>query len=797
MKGSYKIFIYILVICGAILMLLPFAWMVDTSFKASSEVSTWPPQWTTKNAAASFPFKTNIQKKSSGSGIDLSSLSLSEFKNFSALLSERTGDNTLVLELDDDPIRRGEIELIVLNEQQNSAHYSVSINDVESESFLKEFYDYKDIPEEYFMINEIESENIEKFLDEYFYLSEYSSAGFARRIIFVSEIDGLLNNLQKVIESSIYNPFKELPIDSEETVNIKTEIKDKLSEETSDLIEIIPLTKENMLLFRKGEKNVLSEQEFDEILELLKAVDQSISKSFNNIFPYLENVIPEEDKFLNLAMSQFNKVYSNNLEKSVYEWENLAKQYLLVKNFYFRQQIQQIEDIEIVGRIRTNEEVYKSLLGEIELWDIPVEIKKEIENRINANNILNSNNIFLDLVDGIIIEKIKNLDEDYRDIFSSINEKINLIKSSIYLLENDELKEEIEEFYSNKGNYSEFKNLLTSLSKETGQSFVYGQVLSEFDILSSSLGNNSFMEIIFERWNQIEWIGRFSKLFSDSLSELDLTQKPEEVEKVYYRGRLSDLNKSFEIVFDDISAVWFKDDTSYGRVNFNAGEVFLNFWQNYVDAWNAAPFGRYYLNTVFVAVTTTVLEIIFAAMAAFAFAKMDFFGKKFIFSLFLATMMVPGEVLLVPNFITLTNLGWVDTYYALIVPWVVSVFAIFLLRQHFMTIPDELYDAAKIDGMNKWKFLWGVMVPLSKPAIITGALLKFVGSWNSFLWVLIITKSPEYRTLPVGLQNFSSATGTEYNLLMSAATFSIIPVVILFLITQKYFIAGISRSGLK
>ncbi|RAM61078.1 ABC transporter permease [Mesotoga sp. SC_3PWM13N19] len=197
------------------------------------------------------------------------------------------------------------------------------------------------------------------------------------------------------------------------------------------------------------------------------------------------------------------------------------------------------------------------------------------------------------------------------------------------------------------------------------------------------------------------------------------------------------------------------------------------------------------------AMVTTFVEIIFAAMAAFAFAKMDFFGKNLLFTLFLATMMVPGEVLLVPNYITLTALGWVDSYYALIVPWVVSVFAIFLLRQHFMTIPNELYDAAMIDGLSKWRFLWTILVPLSKPAVITGALLKFVGSWNSFLWVLIVTKSPEIRTLPVGLQNFSSATGSDYHLLMAAATFSIIPVVILFLITQKYFIAGIARSGLK
>ena len=399
-----------------------------------------------------------------------------------------------------------------------------------------------------------------------------------------------------------------------------------------------------------------------------------------------------------------------------------------------------------------------------------------------------------------MIDKIKKLDEDYMDIFNDINENLNLIKSSLYLLENEKLKSEIENFLNgdgDNGNYEKLKELLSVLSNEVGQSFIYAALFSDFDSFTSSFGSDNLMSIIYERWKQIDWIGEFSKIFSDSMGELDLSEKPEIVDKVYYRGRLSDSNKSFEIVFKDISAVWFKDDVSYGKVNYTFGEVFLNFWQNYADAWNAAPFGRYYFNTVFVAIVTTVLEIIFAAMAAFAFAKMEFFGKKFIFSLFLATMMVPGEVLLVPNFITLTNLGWVDTYYALIVPWVVSVFAIFLLRQHFMTIPDELYDAAKIDGMNKWKFLWGVMVPLSKPAIITGALLKFVGSWNSFLWVLIITKSPEYRTLPVGLQNFSSATGTEYNLLMSAATFSIIPVVVLFLVTQKYFIAGISRSGLK
>jgi multiple sugar transport system permease protein len=176
---------------------------------------------------------------------------------------------------------------------------------------------------------------------------------------------------------------------------------------------------------------------------------------------------------------------------------------------------------------------------------------------------------------------------------------------------------------------------------------------------------------------------------------------------------------------------------------------------------------------------------------------MSFPGKNLIFGLFLSTMMIPGEVLLVPNFITISRFGWIDTYYALIIPWIVSVFAIFLLRQHFLTLPRELQDAAKIDGCSHWRFLWTVVVPLSKPAIVTSALLKFVGSWNAFLWVLIVTNKDKFRTLPVGLQTFSTDVGTVYNMLMAAATFSILPIIVLFLFTQRYFVQGIARTGLK
>jgi multiple sugar transport system permease protein len=251
------------------------------------------------------------------------------------------------------------------------------------------------------------------------------------------------------------------------------------------------------------------------------------------------------------------------------------------------------------------------------------------------------------------------------------------------------------------------------------------------------------------------------------------------------------------ISFYKINPINFYFDKITMEVNYNFIEVVKNVFQNYVDAWNSAPFGIYFMNSVLVASASTIVEVIFAILAAFAFAKLEFAGKEILFALLLMTMMIPGEVLLVPNYISLTKLGWMDTYYALITPWLVSVFTIFLMRQFFMSIPQELFEAAKIDGCTPTRFLWQILVPLSKPVIVTAALLKFVGSWNSFLWVLIVTKSPNMRTLPVGLQNFQSEAGTDYNLLMAASAISIIPVLIMFFFAQKQFIRGIAKTGIK
>lgn len=220
-------------------------------------------------------------------------------------------------------------------------------------------------------------------------------------------------------------------------------------------------------------------------------------------------------------------------------------------------------------------------------------------------------------------------------------------------------------------------------------------------------------------------------------------------------------------------------------------------WENYVDAWGHAPFGRYFLNSTFISVTETLGVLLTSVLAGYAFARMRFYAREFLFVLFLGTLMVPGEVLLVPNYITISRLGWLDTYYALIIPFLASIFGIFFMRQAFATIPQELQDAATVDGASHWTFLWRVVVPLSKPALITVALLTFLGSWNALTWPLIVTNTPEMRPITVGLLSFSGEWGTQPRLLMAAATFSVLPVLVLFFILQRYFIQGIARAGMK
>lgn len=220
-------------------------------------------------------------------------------------------------------------------------------------------------------------------------------------------------------------------------------------------------------------------------------------------------------------------------------------------------------------------------------------------------------------------------------------------------------------------------------------------------------------------------------------------------------------------------------------------------WENYVVAWNMAPFGRYLVNTVIVAVLTTLAVLITSALAAYAFARMDFFGKEVVFTLFLTTLMIPFEVTMIPNFVIIRNLEWIDTYQALIVPFTASVFGIFLLRQFFQQIPNDYYDAAVLDGAGHLRFLTSIVLPLSQPALISVALFTFLGAWNGLLWPLIVTNSQEMRTVQVGLYSFISEAGTQTHLLMAASVIVVAPIIVLYFFAQKQFIEGISASGLK
>ena len=220
-------------------------------------------------------------------------------------------------------------------------------------------------------------------------------------------------------------------------------------------------------------------------------------------------------------------------------------------------------------------------------------------------------------------------------------------------------------------------------------------------------------------------------------------------------------------------------------------------WQNYVEAWTAAPFGRYLINTIIITVFTTVGVLVTSVLSAFAFSRLKFPGKDLVFSLFMATLMIPGEMLIITNFMTITKLHWIDTYQAMIVPWVSNVFYIYLLTQFFLQVPDALYLAAKVDKCSDLKFMLRIMVPMNKSAITTIAILNIIGSWNSFLWPLLVTNSQEMRVLSNGLIRFQTEAGTDYELIMAASCILVVPIILVFLFLRKYVLEGVAFNGVK
>lgn len=222
-------------------------------------------------------------------------------------------------------------------------------------------------------------------------------------------------------------------------------------------------------------------------------------------------------------------------------------------------------------------------------------------------------------------------------------------------------------------------------------------------------------------------------------------------------------------------------------------------WSNYLEVWKLAPFGKFYINSTVVGILTTVGQVITGVLAAYAFARMEFRGRDQVFMLFLATLMVPTQVTLIPTYIVMSQISWIDTYQALIVPFISTAFSVFLLRQFFLTIPMELEEASIMDGCSKLRFIWAVLMPLAKPAIASVSLFGFLGSWNSYLWPLIVVNSNQMRTLPIGLRFFVSQQGggSEWHYLMAASLIVMLPVLVVFFLAQKQFIEGMARSGIK
>ncbi len=294
-------------------------------------------------------------------------------------------------------------------------------------------------------------------------------------------------------------------------------------------------------------------------------------------------------------------------------------------------------------------------------------------------------------------------------------------------------------------------------------------------------------------------LGRLPALAGEHLPPVVAGELGGRVEE--FQARVKEILPDYEVdeINDEFPVIFLAGPQRGETIRISPEELrFRRFlWDNYLKAWRSAPFARYFLNSIIMSVATTAGTIITSILAAYAFARMKFRYKELIFLVLLATMMVPKQVILIPNYVLLSRLDWINTFYALIVPFLAAVFGIYFMRQHFETLPQDLFDAASIDGCGRLGTLRHVVVPLSKPVIITVGLFTFIATWDALLWPLVMTNTPDMRPLQVGLAVFSQEAGTEWELLMAASTFSLLPLLVIFFIAQKHFIQGIARSGMK
>ena len=220
-------------------------------------------------------------------------------------------------------------------------------------------------------------------------------------------------------------------------------------------------------------------------------------------------------------------------------------------------------------------------------------------------------------------------------------------------------------------------------------------------------------------------------------------------------------------------------------------------WKNYLQVWSVIPFARFYINSILVAICVTLGQVLTSSMAAYAFARLRFPGRDKLFFGYLATLMIPGSVIMIPVFVLVKLMNWIDTYRVLIIPAMFTAYGTFLLRQFFMTLPRDLEDAAKMDGCSLFGIYWRIILPLSLPALGALSIFTFMGNWASFMWPLLVINETQMFTLPVGLAYFQSQYTTNWTLLMAGSVMAMLPVIIIFVFNQRFFIEGIKLTGLK
>ena len=758
MKGLKEILIYLLISIGAIVMLVPFAWMISTSFKLPSEVDKWPPQWGSKN----FFSKRLVKVRG---GFDSESAAMSSegsLREALASVAVKRESNILTLNVNDDLFYRGELHILIDGTPRYAESMPLSEKARELIEKIRSLSNYmRQMGFKTVRISDYE--NLEDFFKDYFTqsLSEFN------RLNFVPKIVMNLRRYSDLIEKN----GRGIILFAKRIRNERD--RKEIEKFLKDLKGNFVVASEKLKIYIKGSEANLSYGEMMEIEKTLKnALDIEMPKVSD---PYAKRVV----KIVKTKIIDPIKKLSERLEIH----DEIVK-------YYDSVQREKLKEREIVARFTSKDRRINLLnkrLRENNTLKPYMDIIKEVEN--------NGYDKFTERFSGILDRNLAEYLKDHGVSKDLIYQRVSDLRSTLSSIMNalSESSKQLDDAISDSDSIESVKKKLASMLPE---SLLLKTQLSKLErLIPKDAEAGKFVKRLIDETTAISMI---RDVYSNSMSELEILKAPSVVKEVRVKYDKEKYWEVIEIVLDkDVPGVYFRDEKYRAAVFFNFKEVLANIFQNYADAWHAAPFGRYYVNTIFVATATTILEVLVASMAAFAFSILNFKGRDLLFGLFVATMMVPGEVLLVPNYITISKFGWIDTYYALVVPWIVSVFAIFLIRQYFLTLPKELHDAAKIDGCSNWRYLWQIAVPLSKPVIITGALLKFVGSWNAFLWVLIVTNDPKYRTLPVGLYTFRGEAGDIYNQLMAAATFSILPVIILFLFAQKHFIRGIARTGLK